>query len=301
MSALQASFKFALGQPILPGLATVAKFDGKHPALACGTVGNRIFVYSPHTLSDSSRIDVRFLSINRSVQCLSSGRLGSYPNEVLLIGSPTHILAFDVEKNQDIFFKEVTDGVASIAVGALDSSAPLCLVGGNCSIQGFDHEGEEQFWTVAGETVRALVVCDIDQDGKNEVIAGSDDFEIRILQCSGDIVAEGTQNDKVLFLQRIPPNKRGEGGNRLLYALENGTVGVYELSGGKLKRKWRVKSKHKVQAMTVFDMQQTGVCDIIIGWSNGRIEVRAFFHRKGAWATTLHWVDILLFFFFSVR
>ena len=168
MSSLQASYKFALGNPVLPGLVTIGKFDGKHPCLACGTVGNRVFVYSPHTVGDSSRTDVRFLNINREIRALASGKIGNCVNDVLLVGSPTHILAYDVEKNQDVFFKEVSDGVSVIGVGVLESISPnpLCFVGGNCSIQGFDDEGEEKFWTVAGDNVRSLKVCDIDKDGK---------------------------------------------------------------------------------------------------------------------------------------
>mmetsp|Transcript_63574 Transcript_63574/g.170112 ORF Transcript_63574/g.170112 Transcript_63574/m.170112 type:complete len:716 (-) Transcript_63574:13-2160(-) len=271
MSALQASFKFAMGNPILPGMVTVGKFDGTHPALACGTVGNRVFVYSPHSVGDNSSTDVRFLNINRIITSLSCGRLGTRTNDVLLVGSPSHIMAYDVEKNQDMFFKEVTDGVLTIGVGAIESVGPaqLCFVGGNCSIQGFDDEGEEKFWTVASDNVRALKIHDIDKDGKNEVISGTDDFEIRVLRGDGEVVAESTQTDKVTFIQCFP----GKSG-KFAYALENGTVGVYEMSGNKLKRKWRVKSKHRVCAMAIFDMQQTGNYDVIIGWSNGRIEVR---------------------------
>ena len=284
MSSLQASYKFALGNPILPGMVTVGKFDGQHPSLACGTVGNRVFVYSPHTVSDSSRTDVRFLNINREIRALASGKIGSFANDILLVGSPTHILAYDVEKNQDIFFKEVSDGVSTIGVGILESISPtpLCFVGGNCSIQGFDEEGEEKFWTVAGDVVRALKVCDIDKDGKCEVVSGTDDFEIRIVRGDGEVVAEGTQTDKVMFLQHVPANKAREGGNRLAYALENGTVGLYEVVGSKMKRKWRVKSKHRVCAMCVFDIQQTGSFEVIIGWSNGRVEVPPRRHRRVA-------------------
>lgn len=29
-----------------------------------------------------------------------------------------------------------------------DMKNPLLFVGGNCAIQGFDHQGEDKFWTV---------------------------------------------------------------------------------------------------------------------------------------------------------
>jgi Bardet-Biedl syndrome 2 protein len=142
MAALQAAFRVGMGHPILPGLATIGKFDGKHPAIAAGTLGNRILVYSPHQRTDDAKVDVRFLNINRELKALTSGKLDSSKDtEFLLVGTATHIMAYDVERNQDVYFKEIPDGVNSVAVGHIeDPSSTLCMVGGNCTIQGFDQE-----------------------------------------------------------------------------------------------------------------------------------------------------------------
>jgi len=48
-----------------------------------------------------------------------------------------------------------------------DIEQPLAIVGGNCSIQGFDYEGNEQFWTVTGDVVSSLALCDVEGDYKN--------------------------------------------------------------------------------------------------------------------------------------
>ena len=32
-------------------------------------------------------------------------------------------------------------------------------MGGNCSIQGYNHEGNEEFWTVTGDNVSAMAFC----------------------------------------------------------------------------------------------------------------------------------------------
>lgn len=62
------------------------------------------------------------------------------------------------------------DGVNAITVGNLGSiGVPLALVGGNCSIQGFDWQGNDPFWTVTGDNVRSLTLVDFDNDGLNEV------------------------------------------------------------------------------------------------------------------------------------
>jgi Bardet-Biedl syndrome 2 protein len=142
MALMLASFKAAIGHPILPGLAAIGKFDGKHPALACGTNGNRVFVYSPHNRAEDAKVEVRFLNINRELRTLTAGRLDpAKDTDILLVGSTTNILAYDVEENKDVYFQEIPDGVSSVAVGQVEgTTSALCMVGGNCSIQGFDHE-----------------------------------------------------------------------------------------------------------------------------------------------------------------
>jgi Bardet-Biedl syndrome 2 protein len=128
--------------------------------------------------------------------------------DMLFIGSPSSLSAYDVERNADLFFKDVQDGVNTLCVGKIANiSSPLVLVGGNCSILGFNHSGTESFWTVVsackrhfflsflsikvkplscnftrfktGDNVSSLAICDTDNDGENELLVGSDDFEIR--------------------------------------------------------------------------------------------------------------------------
>jgi Bardet-Biedl syndrome 2 protein len=62
------------------------------------------------------------------------------------------------------------------------SDTPMAVVGGNCSIQGFDMNGEELYWTVTGDNVNAMALADVNGDGRNELLVGSDDFEIRVFQ-----------------------------------------------------------------------------------------------------------------------
>jgi len=43
----------------------------------------------------------------------------------------------------------VTDGANAIVLGKLgDIQSTLAIIGGNCALQGFDYEGNDQFWTV---------------------------------------------------------------------------------------------------------------------------------------------------------
>jgi hypothetical protein len=119
-------------------------------------------------------------------------------------------------------------------------------------------QGEEKFWTVAGDNVGAMLLCDINGDGHNELLAGSDDYDIRVVNHKNEVIVESDQTDKICALCQT-------NGNRFAYALVNGTVGVYEYGSDGLQRKWRVKSKHKVCAIHAFDMDGDGVNEVIIG------------------------------------
>ena len=44
--------------------------------------------------------------------------------------------AYDVENNSDLFYKEVSDGANTLAIGSVGATDnPLAIVGGNCSLQ----------------------------------------------------------------------------------------------------------------------------------------------------------------------
>lgn len=130
------------------------------------------------------------------------------------------------------------------------------MVGGNCSIQGFDYKGNDPYWTVSGDNVRSLALLDYDLDGENEVgyqiddsgftpflhicillvvliflqlIVGSDDFDLRVFK--EDVMVGETSETEVATI--LAPLR----GSKMAYSLANGTVGVYN----KLHRVWRVK------------------------------------------------------------
>jgi len=74
-----------------------------------------------------------------------------------MIGSSTNLLVYDCLNNSDVFEKEVNDGLSSIAICSSEClpevGQPVVIVGGNCSLTGFDYDGEERFWTVSGDNV----------------------------------------------------------------------------------------------------------------------------------------------------
>lgn len=76
----------------------------------------QVFLHNPHASHQAggrmqlgATGDVSLLNINQQVTAVCAGALNpSRPDrDVLVIGTPTNVLAYDVEDNSDLFYKEV--------------------------------------------------------------------------------------------------------------------------------------------------------------------------------------------------
>jgi len=278
MPSLVPSFRLQLGNTVLPRLVCIGAFDGAgQPSLAAATSSDNLLLHSPHRrATGGAGEETRTINMNRTISALAAGDLekggaaassSGMGRDVLLIGSSTSLQGYDVEANSDVFFKEVPDGVNALAYGSLASlQSPVAMVGGNCSLQGFNSSGGEVFWTVTGDNVSALAFRDVPgskpSDNRQEVLVGSEDFEIRVF-ASEEVGLEMTESDVVTNLTPVHTTNFG-------YSLANGTVGVYNNA----TRVWHAKSKHTPVTLAQFDLNGDGVPELIAGWSSGRMEVR---------------------------
>jgi Bardet-Biedl syndrome 2 protein len=209
--------------------------------------------------------DVKFLNVNREITSLTAGRLNGMDRDVLVIGTSNSAQVFDTFSNRDLFFKNLSETCSSACTGIWSHEAQSTVfLGGNCSITGCDALGKDKYWTVTGDVVASMCFYDIDGDGSEELLVGTDDFDIRLYR-GDDIINEATETDKITVLV---PISRG----KFAYALANGTVGVY--NGSSMVRIWRVKAKSRVTSLTVFDIDSDGAPEIVAGFANGRLEVR---------------------------
>ncbi|XP_020821336.1 BBSome complex member BBS2 isoform X1 [Phascolarctos cinereus] len=268
-------FTLKLRHKISPRMVAVGRYDGTHTCLAAATQAGKVFIHNPYArrqhlntprlLQSPLDADVSLLNINQPVSCLTAGVLNpELGHDCLLVGTQTNLLAYDVYNNSDLFYREVIDGANAIVLGTLgDIPSPLAIVGGNCALQGFDYEGNDLFWTVTGDNVHSLALCDFDGDGKKELLVGSEDFDIRVFK-EDEIVAEMAETETITSLCPMY-------GSRFGYALSNGTVGVYD----KTARYWRIKSKNHAVSIHAFDLNSDGVRELITGWSNGKVDARS--------------------------
>ncbi|XP_040982150.1 Bardet-Biedl syndrome 2 protein isoform X2 [Aquila chrysaetos chrysaetos] len=233
-------FTLKLNHKILPRMVALGRYDGTHPCLAAATQAGKVFIHNPHArgqrtstnrmVQSNQDSDISLLNINQGITCLASGVLNPQLGyDCLLVGTQTNLLAYDVYNNSDLFYREVSDGANAIVLGKLgDISSPLAIIGGNCALQGFDYEGNDLFWTVTGDNVRSLALCDFDGDGKTELLVGSEDFDIRVFK-EDEILAEMSETE----------------------------------------------SKNHAMSIHAFDLNSDGVCELITGWSNGKVDARS--------------------------
>ena len=171
-------------------------------------------------------------------------------------------MCYDLNQNKTLFDRDIMEGVYCMVYGQYSSyPEPICICGGSYNIIGIDINGEDKFWTVLGGNAICLKLNDINNDGANELIVGTDDYTIRFYQ-NEDNINEINENTKIIEVEYIDNTV-------LAYALENGTIGCYKGND----RLWRKKEKGYVTSILVIDFNRDNYYEILCGWSTGKLQM----------------------------
>uniref|UniRef100_A0A0N5AER1 Bardet-Biedl syndrome 2 protein homolog n=1 Tax=Syphacia muris TaxID=451379 RepID=A0A0N5AER1_9BILA len=248
MFGLQKVSTYCVSNRVVPKCAQIGIIQSNAESqIVTASVTNKIFIHD-------SEIS---LNINEKITALSLARFDtSY--DVIIVGTANGVLVHDVYKNVDLFRRELPDGVRCLEVSEFANCGKIIMCGSNCALWGFDPRGKDIFWTVTGANINAICFTDIDGDGSYEVVVGTDDYEIRIFK-EDLLLHELNETDEISCLCDL-------GNGRFAYGLVNGTLGVYEGE----TRIWRIKTKNKPEALTLFPDLNSLVC----AWSGGKIDIR---------------------------
>lgn len=145
-------------------------------------------------------------------------------------------------------------------VNALDSTRVVVGMRNN-KVTALTETGKPIWRYHAGQVIRSIRVADINQDGKAEVILGSEDFGIHVLSCeTGELLWKYVTNGWIRSV--YPVDIDGDGEMEILAA--SGDKHIYILDRyGQLKKKHYIASKgHSLYAA---DLDRDGVIEILVG------------------------------------
>lgn len=123
-------FSLQLSSKVFPRTVAVGKFNGKRSCLVGATAGNKVektkdkkineilrflrmqvFIHSPQDVNpQAQQLDgnVSLLNVNQVITSLACGQLDEQlKKDLLVVGTNTNIIAYDIDRNVDLFFKEV--------------------------------------------------------------------------------------------------------------------------------------------------------------------------------------------------
>ncbi|XP_058060313.1 Bardet-Biedl syndrome 2 protein homolog [Anopheles bellator] len=266
-------FSFSLNYKIFEKLVTCGKYDGIHSCLTMVTTADKILIHTPHKryglqnskLSISEiKNDFALLNMNFPIRAIVAGRLKKDDErDILVIGSPSHVLAYHVDENCNMFQRDFHEGVRSATIGSYAGRpGNTLIVGGNAVVRGYDQDGNEVFWLITAGSVVSVLLIDIDKDDQNELVIGTDDGCIRIYK-QEMLLHEFAEGNEIQNLVALRPGQ-------FMYSVKNGTIGVFEEN----LRQWRIKSKTRATAMATYDILGCESRQMIVGWKSGKVDVR---------------------------
>ncbi|HVU66105.1 MAG TPA: FG-GAP-like repeat-containing protein [Ktedonobacteraceae bacterium] len=149
------------------------------------------------------------------------------------------------------------------SANALDSTRVIVGMRNHNRVVGLTETGKRLWTYTAGQVVRRVRVADIDQDGKAEVMVGSEDFSIHVLNSeNGELRWKYKTNGWIRSVVSFDIDNDGQiellaaSGDQYVYVLDN---------QGNLKKKLYIGSK--VHSLFAADIDKDGQVEILFGSS----------------------------------
>ncbi|KAI1724869.1 ciliary BBSome complex subunit 2, middle region domain-containing protein [Ditylenchus destructor] len=266
--SLKAAFSFGFNHHVTRHGASVGVFDDTFTA--DGSQQRKQIVFATDTNKIILQNSESVFHVNEPVVCLAVCQLpnteASAKTDAVLIGTRSSLTAFDVFNNKTVFHRDMPEGVNCIKVGMLDdyksengAEDEIIVCGCGTTIWGIKPNGEDVFWTALGDDINVLELGDMDGDGRNELLVGSNGTEIKIFK-NASFWNEFDEGDPTMALCALRVGT-------FAFGLSSGVVGVY--SNG--ERMWRVKTKSQIVSLLCFPDTDHVVCV----WHNGKIDIRS--------------------------
>lgn len=115
---------------------------------------------------------------------------------------------------------------------------------------------------MTSDNSRSICLLDLDGDGADELLVGSNDFAIRAFK-SEELLFDINETAKVTNLTPLRKSLYG-------FGLSSGTAGSYN----KKSRIWKTKYKSKINSVSSYDFDRDGVMELAIGLHAGSFEIR---------------------------
>lgn len=137
-------------------------------------------------------------------------------------------------------------------------------------VYAYTRHGECLWYYDVRDHIRAISIKDINGDGKVEVLVGSEDRNIHVLDNSG----------KLLWRYYLPHSAlavdAAEGDNRIFVGCADGYLYVFNREG---ELQWSYQTRDRIQAVRVDDIDEDGQIEIVIG-AEDQLEVLRIVNQR---------------------
>ena len=232
----------------IPRFSAIGNFTKNGTCFATLSTTKRVCVFDSTQSPETSK---SFINAGQKVTCMSSIRVRD--QDYVIIGTDNSLLVFNVDQNSQVFTSLISDGVFSVTV----SRSNTIYAGSNCSILGYDTNGEEVFWTVSGDIVTAM--CEAEIGGTLSLVAASNDLMIRTF-VGEESKREMRVHFPCTFLTSAGPDK-------FIAGFENGSVALYD----NLQKVWNYSTQDSIVGLTMIDFSGRRAKDLVVGCGEGQL------------------------------